>query len=117
MLNDEEKRGLREGLTEEELAIFDILMKPAPEMKEKEVTEVKRVARELLNTLKKDKLVLEWRKRLQSRATVKMAIEESLDRLPKVFGKDLYDQKCQFVYQHIYDAYYGEGKSIYVVAP
>ncbi|MDP2886320.1 MAG: type I restriction endonuclease subunit R [Ignavibacteria bacterium] len=113
MLNDEEKRGLREGLSEEELAIFDILMKPAPEMKETEVKEVKKVARELLETLKRDRLVLEWRKRLQSRARVKLAIDESLDKLPKVFGKDLYDQKCQIVYQHVYDAYYGEGKSTY----
>jgi type I restriction enzyme R subunit len=115
MLNDEEKRGIREGLSEEELAIFDILMKPAPEMKDKEVKEVKEVARELLETLKEDKLVLEWRKRLQSRARVKLGIEEMLDRLPPVYTKELYRQKCESVYQHVYDAYYGEGKSIYAI--
>ena len=115
MLNEEEKRGIREGLSEEELAIFDILMKPAPEMKDKEIKEVKKVARELLEALKKDRLVLEWRKRLQSRARVKLGIEEMLDKLPPVYTKELYRQKCDFVYQHVYDAYYGEGKSIYDV--
>lgn len=117
MLNDEEKRGIKEGLSEEELAIFDILMKPAPEMKDKEVKEVKKVATELLETLKKDKLVLEWRKRLQSRARVKLGIEEMLDSLPTVYTKELYRQKCEAVYQHMYDSYYGEGKSIYAVGP
>jgi len=115
MLNDEEKRGLREGLSEEELAIFDILMKPAPEMKETEVKEVKKVARELLETLKRDRLVLEWRKRLQSRARVKVEIEEKLDGLPNAYSKELYRQKCEAVYQHVYDSYYGEGKSIYAI--
>lgn len=112
-LNEEERRHIAEGLSEEELALFDILMKPAPKMKESEVKQVKKVARELLETLKKDKLVLEWRKRMQSRASVQLAIEEMLDRLPTTFTRDLYQQKCQAIYLHIYDCYYGSGKSVY----
>jgi type I restriction enzyme R subunit len=112
-LNEEEKRHIAEGLTEEELALFDILMKPAPSMKESEIKQVKKVARDLLETLKRDKLVLEWRKRMQSRANVKLAIEKMLDNLPAVFTKPLYEQKCQYVYQHVYDSYYGEGKGLY----
>jgi type I restriction enzyme R subunit len=114
-LNDEEKRHIVEGLSEEELALFDILMKPAPEMKPGEIKQVKKVARELLESLKDGKLVLEWKKRLESRAKVKLAIEEKLDSLPPAFTKPIYEQKCQLVYQHVYDSYYGEGKSLYGV--
>ena len=47
-LNDEERRHMQEELSEEELAIFDLLMKPAPGMTEKERKQVKKVARDLL---------------------------------------------------------------------
>lgn len=112
-LEEEEKRGIAEQLSEEELAIFDLLMKPIIELTDKERKRVKGVARGLLETLKAEKLVLDWRKRQQSRAAVRMAIREKLDRLPEVFSKDLYDQKCAAVYQHVYDSYFGMGKSIY----
>lgn len=50
-LSEEEQRTVAENLTEEELALFDLLMKPRPELKDSEVKEVKAVARELLETL------------------------------------------------------------------
>lgn len=112
-LNAEEKRGISEKLTEEELAIFDLLVKPEMTLKKKEEQEVKKVAQELLVTLKKEKLVLDWRKRQQSRAAVRLSIEEILDRLPRSFVPDLYSHKCDVVYQHIYDSYFGQGLSIY----
>jgi type I restriction enzyme R subunit len=112
-LNTEEKRGISEKLTEEELAIFDLLVKPEMTLKKKEEQEVKKVAQELLVTLKKEKLVLDWRKRQQSRAAVKLSIDEILDRLPRSFVPDLYRHKCEVVYQHIYDSYFGQGLSIY----
>jgi len=49
-------------MTEEELVIFDILTRPAPELSTEERAEVKKVARELLNRLKQ-LLVLNWRQR------------------------------------------------------
>jgi type I restriction enzyme R subunit len=112
-LNAEEKRGIAEKLTEEELAIFDLLVKPEMTLKKKEEREVKKVAQELLETLKKEKLVLDWRKRQQSRAAVKLSIDEILDRLPRSYIPDLYRHKCDVVYQHIYDSYFGQGLSIY----
>jgi type I restriction enzyme R subunit len=112
-LNTEEKRGIAEKLTEEELAIFDLLMKPEMALKKKEEREVKNVAQELLETLKKEKLVLDWRKRQQSRAAVRLSIDEILDRLPRSYIPDLYRHKCDVVYQHIYDSYFGQGLSIY----
>ena len=67
-LNEEEKRGVSEQRTEEELAIFDLLTRPDMSLTKNEAQQVKKVSRELLETLKKEKLVLDWRKRQQSRA-------------------------------------------------
>ena len=65
--------------TEEELAIFDLLTRPDLKLTEKEKLQVKKVARDLLTAIKAEKLVLDWRKRLQSRAQVRVTIEEVLD--------------------------------------
>ena len=62
-LNEGERRGIAEELSEEELAMFDLLTKPEPKLTKKQDVEVKKVARELLKTLKKEKLVLDWRKK------------------------------------------------------
>jgi type I restriction enzyme R subunit len=112
-LSEEEQRHIAEGLTEEELAIFDLLTKPDPALSKKEEAEVKKVAQDLLATLKREKLVLDWRKRQQTRAGVWVTIEDQLDRLPTTYTPELYAKKCNRVYQHIYDAYYGAGASIY----
>ena len=56
-INEEEQLGVSEQLTEEELALFDILTKPEIDMTAKEKDEVKKVARILLQTLKEAKLV------------------------------------------------------------
>ncbi len=115
-LTEEEQRHIRENLSEEELAIFDIMMKPRLEMTDVEEKKVKEVAKELLLTLKNEKLVLDWRKYQQRRAQVKVAIKDILDTLPPVFTRDLYKEKCDRVYEHVYDNYIGDGKSIYTRA-
>jgi len=112
-LTEEEKRGVAEQLTEEELAIFDILTKPKPELSPKEKKEVKQVARALLQTLKQAKLVLDWRKRLRTRADVFATVKTVLDDLPRTYTPELYQEKCDSVYRHVFDSYQGEGKSIY----
>ena len=112
-LNEEEQRGIKEQLSEEELALFDLLTKPDMKLTKKEAKGVKKVARELLETLKREKLVLDWRKRQQTRAAVKVAIADMLDRLPETYSKEKYEEKCGIVFQHIYDSYYGEGRSVY----
>jgi type I restriction enzyme R subunit len=112
-LTEEEARSLAEGLSEEQLAIFDLLMRPAPELSEDEKTQVKRVAEELLAILKRDKIVLDWRKEQSTRAAVRVAVEETLDRLPEKFTRQLYAQKCDGVYQHVFDSYWDDGHSVY----
>ena len=115
-LEVEDKRAIAENLTEEELAIFDLLTKPEVNLTKQEEREVKQVARVLLDTLKREKLVLDWRKRQQSRAAVRLAIEETLDHLPQSYSAEVYEQKCEQIYQHIYDSYQERGRSIYTAA-
>jgi hypothetical protein len=112
-LTAEDKRAVSEELTDEELAVFDILMKPDIELSKADRKKVKAVARKLLQTLKETKLVLDWRKKLKTRADVISTVRKVLDDLPRVFTTDLYDQKCDVVFHHIYDSYMGEGESIY----
>ena len=81
-----------------------------------ERAEVKTVAHDLLETLKREKLVIDWRKKQTSRALVRVAVEEQLDRLPCVFTPAMWQAKVEKVYQHIYDSYYGEGRSVYSTA-
>ena len=115
-LNAEDQRAIAEQLSEEELAVFDLLTRPAPELTAAEKDEVKAIARKLLTTLQQERLVLDWRRRQQSRAAVKITIQTILDELPECYEQAIYDQKCEAVYQHIYDCYYGDGNSIYDVA-
>ena len=112
-LSEEEKRGIAEQLTEEELVIFDLLTKPDMKLSKTEEIEVKKVARELLETLKKEKLVLDWKKRQTTRAAVRYTVETVLDHLPRVFTPQIYEQKCDQVYQHVFDSYVGQSLSIY----
>jgi type I restriction enzyme R subunit len=112
-LSEEEKRGIAEQLTEEELVIFDLLTKPDMKLSKAEEIEVKKVAKELLETLKKEKLVLDWKKRQTTRASVRLTVETVLDHLPRVYTPQIYDQKVEQVYQHVFDSYTGLSGGIY----
>ncbi len=104
-LNEEEKRHIKEQLTEEELAIFDILMKPAPDLTTRDINKVKKIAKEMLETLKREKFGLDWRKRQQTRAGVLLSIQDYLEQLPEAYSREMYEQKCNSVYQFVYEAY------------
>jgi type I restriction enzyme, R subunit len=104
-LSEEQQRHVRENMTEEELVIFDILMRPAPELSTEERAEVKKVARLLLTRLK-DLLVLNWRQKSSARSQLRLAIEDVLDSgLPRAFDKPLYQQKCTAVFEHVFESY------------
>jgi type I restriction enzyme R subunit len=47
---------------------------------------------------------------------VRQCIEIELDKLPPAYALEVYQQKCDLAYQHVYDAYFGEGCSIYARA-
>ncbi len=112
-LNDEQQRHLREHMTEEELVIFDILTRPAPELSSEERAEVKKVARELLAKLK-SVLVLNWRQKAAARSSLKLAIEDTLDMgLPRAYTPEIYKQKCSALFEHMYESYPERGTGIY----
>ena len=79
-----------------------------------EEAEVKKVAKALLEKLKQEKLVLDWRKQQTTRAMVFTTIKDVLDELPRTYTKELYEAKVDVVYQHFYEAYLGQGKSVYL---
>ncbi|MDE0043298.1 MAG: DUF3387 domain-containing protein, partial [Candidatus Poribacteria bacterium] len=113
-LHQEDQRTTTEDLSEEELAVFDLLTRHEPHLTVPERDEVKTAVRRLLETLKRENLGLDWRKRTQSKAEVRETLENILDaELPRPYTHELFRQKSEAVYQHIYDSYYGEGKSIY----
>lgn len=101
------------GLTEEQLAVFDLLTRPAPDLTADEEQQVKRVAEELLAVLNREKLVLDWRKEQRTRAAVRVTVEETLDRLPKKYTRQIYAQKCDTVYQHVFESYFDDGHNVY----
>ena len=115
-LNVEEQRHLAERLDEEELAVFDLLTRPDVSLTEAEREQVKTVSRDLLDLLKQEKLVLDWRKKQQARASVQVAVKDILDRLPNAYTADLYQSKCDLIYQHIFESYQGQGRSVYSTA-
>jgi RecB family exonuclease len=113
-LDEEEQRSIKENLSEEELSLFDILKKP--KLTNKEIEQIKLASKKLLRVLKSEKLILDWRKKQQARAEVLFTIETILDEmLPKSYTPEIYRQKCDFTYQHVYDSYYGDGKSVYIL--
>lgn len=116
ILTQEQSRHIREHLSEEELTVFDILTRPGPELTPEERDEVKKVARILLQRLK-ELLVIGWRQRVGARARVQIAIQDALDEgLPRAYSKEVYENKCAAVFEHIYESYQGEGRSVYSIA-
>jgi hypothetical protein len=73
--------------------------------------EVKEIVGERVAKLKADKLVLNWRVREQTRAGVRLTIEEMPDDLLGVYDRPLYGRRCNPLYLHVYDSYYGSGQS------
>ncbi|MCS6264111.1 MAG: type I restriction endonuclease subunit R [Nitrospira sp.] len=112
-LNEEQERHIRERLSEEELVVFDILTRPAPQLSTEERAEVKKVARDMLQKLKQ-LLVLNWRQKASARSQIKLTIEDLLDQgLPRAYTPDLYQQKCSAVFEHVYETYGDRGASAY----
>ena len=115
-LTAEEQRAIAEELTEEELAIFDILTKPEPGLTKAEEAEVKKVCREMLATLTREKLVLDWREKQQAKAAVMQTLKVGMLRLPAQYTRDVRAEKMARAYAHVYDHYYGSGRSAYLAA-
>ena len=112
-LDMEERRKVSENLTEEELALFDKLKKP--KLAEKEKNQIKKVAKDLLIKLKKNGInAVDWRKKQQIKTKVRIEIEQQLSTLKlKPYSQNDCLKKSNVVFQHFYDNYFGDGRSIY----
>jgi type I restriction enzyme, R subunit len=116
-LSEEEERHLRENVSEEELAVFDILTRPGPDLTPVETEAIKKVCKDLLAKLKTEKLVLAWRTKRTTRAAVQLEIAKMLDAgLPEKYTIDLYEQKCGVLFQHVLEKYPESGESVYKAA-
>jgi type I restriction enzyme R subunit len=114
-LSQEQQRHIRENLSEEELAMFDILLQSAPDLSDSDRAKVKQSARELVERIK-DLLVLNWQQKFDARARLKEQIADALDLgLPRAYTPELYRQKCEAVFAHIEHAYPERDQSVYVV--
>lgn len=61
-----------------------------------------------------DLLGLDWKQRQAALAAVKVGIEETLDEcLPDVYDRALFARKSAAVFEHVFVAHEGGGRSIY----
>ncbi len=104
-LNEEEERHIREGLTEEELELFDLMKKE--KITKAEEMALKNAAQLLLKRLREEKpavMVQDWYKDQQSQTRVKSAIEEVLDKnLPDGYDRLTFKQVCDRIYNLIFE--------------
>lgn len=106
-LSVEEKRAFQENLDEPTLSIFDLLVQ-GKELTLKEKEEVKKVAKETLEILQREKLnIPNWKESRQLRSGVKTTIINQLMWLPQeIYSDEEVDIKTMEVYQHIYSYNY-----------
>lgn len=105
-LKVEQNRHTLEGLTDEELEIYDLLIKGKKLTKE-ELQRVKLAAKNLYKKLVDNRdnlLVVDWYKDAQTKERVKTAIEDSLDiDLPDTYDKESFNSKTNLLMSVIID--------------
>jgi type I restriction enzyme R subunit len=99
-LKDESERHIREGLTGDELELFDLIKKD--KMTKEETQKVRLAAKALLRRLREESpkvLVQDWFKDVQSKGRVRSAVELVLDsHLPKSYDRIVFTEKCNNVF-------------------
>ena len=99
-LKEESERHIREGLTEDELELFDLLMRD--KITKEETQKVRLAAKALLHRLHEESpkvLVQDWFKDVQSKGCVRSALEFVLDtHLPKSYDRIVFTAKCNSVF-------------------
>ncbi|MCD6069306.1 MAG: hsdR [Bacteroidetes bacterium] len=102
-LKEEEERHLKEGLSEEELELYDLITKD--KLTKEEEKKVKNAAKNLLKRLKEEKptvLVNDWHKDTITKLQVQNVIKTILDEnLPESYDRAIYSNKCDTVFEHL----------------
>ena len=105
-LQKEQERPSVEGLTEEELEVYDLLVR-GKKLTKTEEQKVKLAAKNLfkkLTTEKDELLVVDWYKDDQPRLKVKSAIECALNEdLPESYDKEAFESKINLLLNHFID--------------
>ena len=105
-LKQEDNRAYEEGLTEEELEIYDLLIM-GKHLTKAEEQKVKLAAKHLFNTLmmkKAELMVVEWYKDEQTKALVRDTISAELDKdLPDSYDKESFNSKTNLLLNHFMD--------------
>jgi type I restriction enzyme R subunit len=105
-MDEEEQRAAREGLTEEELAIFDLLTTPEPALTKAEEEQVKAVARQLLGRLHNLVDAVDWLRGQETRGAVWTEIRRRLNELPESpYPQHLWDAKVDQVWDFVLRRY------------
>lgn len=106
-----QNKGIREGLSEDELELFDLLKKDS--MTQDEMQKVKLAAKSLLQRLLDGQpkvLVQDWFKDSQTQRSVRSAVEQVLDsNLPESYDRVLFKEKCDNVFELVLD-YASQGR-------
>lgn len=105
-MQKEQERPKAEGLSEEELEVYDLLVR-GKKLTQEEEQKVKLAAKNLFKKLTEEKtelLVVDWYKDDQPRMKVKSAIEYALNEdLPDSYDKDSFDAKTNLLLNHFID--------------
>lgn len=108
---EEEKRAARENLGEEELALFDVLTKPAPQLPEAKRDEVKDIAKTLLDKLRSLFRGIDWQTNPTMRAKVRSTIKATLRHLPDEYDDNLWEAKVAATVDWVFRRYGGASQS------
>lgn len=103
-LSEEEQRAVKEGLSEESLALFDLLIKP--NLSKQEIDKIKRVAEGLYETLKKELArIQDFAVKQSTRDEIKVRIKNFLwdenTGLPESFAPEEVEDKTDMVFNHL----------------
>jgi type I restriction enzyme, R subunit len=103
-LSDEEKRAVREGLSDDSLALFDLLVKP--ELTKQEISRIKKVAQGLLDILSAEvSRIQDFAAKQATRDEIKIKIKNYLwdDKtgLPESFGPEEIEKKADVIFAHV----------------
>jgi type I restriction enzyme R subunit len=103
-LSEEEQRAVKEGLSEESLALFDLLLKP--NLKKQEIDRIKMVAEGLYKTLSDElRRIQDFAAKQGTRDDIKVKIKNFLwdDKtgLPESFAPEEVEDKTEAVFGHL----------------
>jgi type I restriction enzyme, R subunit len=108
-LTSEEQRHQREGLSEKELAIFDILIANVT-LSNAEYEQVKQHARDLLAEMRRY-FVIDWTTKSQPLNQVAVAIEDELEQLTAIYTEEMRQHKKADILLHVRELYKNDSSS------